>query len=66
MYVDTPRVIILLVTVFLIIQPDMVIIELYKLRVTHMNTMNENEEFSKSKTTKLFYFTRDFRLMFLS
>ena len=41
-YVDTPRVI-LLVTVFFIIQPDtmytivnMVIIELYKLRATHM------------------------------
>ena len=66
MYVDTPRVIILLVTVFLIIQPDMEIIELYKLHVSHMNTMNENEEFSKSKTTKLFYFTRDSRLMLLS
>ena len=36
----------------------MVIIELYKSRVTHMIYNEKNEEFSKSKTTKLFCFTR--------
>ena len=41
---------------------NMVIIELYKPRATH----RENKEFSKSKTTKLFYITRDSRLIFLS
>ena len=35
LYVDTPRVI-LLVTVFFVKQVNMVIIELYKPRVTHM------------------------------
>ena len=62
-YVDTPRVI-LLATVFFIKQPDMVIIELYKPLLPIWNTLGENEEFSKSKTTKLFYFTRESRLMF--
>ena len=45
---------------------NMVITELYKPRATNMNTLGENEEFSKLKTTKLFYFTRDSRLIFQS
>ena len=45
---------------------NMVFIELYKPRVTHMKYIEGNKEFSKSKTTKLFYFTRDSRLIFLS
>ena len=37
----------------------MVIIELYKSHATHMKYIGGgNEEFSKSKTTKFFYFTR--------
>ena len=65
-YVDIPRVI-LLVIVFFIIHPDirkenMVIIELYKPRVTHMKYI----EGKLGVTTKLFYFTRDSRLIFQS
>ena len=45
---------------------NMVIIELYKPRATYMIYIGGNEEFSKSKTTKLFYFTRDSRLIFQS
>ena len=32
----------------------MVFIELYKPRITHMKTLRENEEFSKSKMTSYF------------
>ena len=64
-YVGTPRVI-LLVTIFFITIESMVIIELYKPRATHMKYIEGNEEFSKSKTTKLFYFTRYSRLIFQS
>ena len=45
---------------------NMVIIELHKPRATHMKYIGGNEEFSKSKTTKLFHFTRDSRLIFQS
>ena len=45
---------------------NMVIIELYRPRATHLKYIGGNEEFSKSKTTKLFYFTRDSRLIFQS
>ena len=55
-----------LVTVFFITIVNMVIIELYKPRATHMKYIEGNEEFSKSKTTKLFYFTRYSRLIFQS
>ena len=48
---------------FLHHKSDMVIIEQYNPRVNHLIHNEENQEFSK---LKLFYFTRDSRLIFLS
>ena len=69
-YVDTPRVI-LLVTVFFIILFDIRKLTWQSLNcINHVlpirKTLGENEEFSKLKTTKLFYFTGDSSLIFQS